>query len=144
MAGQLPAVIFDDIELWACGYVRPLLVARSEPYTDNVFVSNEIPKNATTAKPERRDRMVIFRRDGGTRLGRVFDQPRLSADIWATTKADAIDLARMVSALLDASPGDANVKSCVTSSGPTRIQDPSEQPRVYLTFNLTAKGTDLT
>lgn len=143
MAGQIPAVIFDDIEEWACGYVRPLLSARPESYTDDVFVSNEIPKNAATGEPERRARMVIFRRDGGGRLSHAIDQPRLSVDCWAQTKSDAMDLARMVCALLDASPGDANVKTCVHSSGPTRISDPSKQPRVYATFDLTTKGTDL-
>jgi hypothetical protein len=139
----LAPLVFDDIELWACDYLRPALVARSEAYTENVFVSNEIPKDTATGEPKRRDRMVIFRRDGGGRSRIVFDQPRLSADIWATTKDDAIDLARMVVALMEASPGNGRVKACELSSGPNRVADPSKQPRVYVTFNVTTLGRQL-
>jgi hypothetical protein len=143
VAGQLPVVVFDDIELWACGYLRPLIAARPEPYTDDVLVSNEIPKDPDTGEHDRRDRMVIVRRDGGSRIRRIFDQPRLSIDVWATTKDDAIDLARMVCAFMGAAPGDGQVKSVDQTSGPTRIAEPSGQPRVYCTFNILTKGSDL-
>lgn len=140
MAGQLPAVIFDDIELWATGYLRPLIAGRAEPYTDDVLVSNKLPKANDS---ERADRMVIVRRDGGNRIRRIFDQPRLAIDVWATTEDDAIDLARLVCAFMGAAPGDAQVKVVEQTSGPTRIVEPSGQPRVYCTFNITTKGTDL-
>jgi len=139
----LRPLIFDDIELWACGYTRAALVGRSEPYTDEVFVSNEIPKDATTGEPVRKDRMVIFRRDGGGRTRKVFDQPRLSADVWATSKKDAMDLGRLVCALMEAAPGNGRVKACELSSGPNRIPDPSKQPRVYVTFNIITLGRQL-
>lgn len=139
----IPTVIFDDIELWACGYLKPLLDARPEPFAEEVFVSNEVPKNATTGEPDRKTRMVIVRRDGGQRIQQVFDLPRLSVDCWAGTKKDAADLARIVSALLGAAPGNASVKSVRQTSGPTRIPDPSGQPRVYSTFEIKTKGTNL-
>lgn len=144
MAGQLLAVIYDDVELWATGYLRTALTARSEPYTDNVFVSDQMPKNATTGEPERRTRMVLVRRDGGGRSDQVFDNPRLSIDCWAGTWQDATNLARMVAALVQSAPGDANVKRAVMTGGPTRVADPSRQPRVFTTFDLVVKGTDLT
>lgn len=143
MTVQLPAILFDDAELWACDYLRPALAARPESYTDDVFVSNSIPLNAATGEPERRDRMVIVRRDGGLRSGVVFDNPRLGIQCWAQTTQDAVDLARMVLALLVAAPGDANVKAMTGFTGPTRIADPSKQPLAYVTAELRTKGTDL-
>jgi hypothetical protein len=143
MAGQLPVVIFDDIELWATGYLRPLLDTSDEDYTADVYVSNEIPKDPDSGEPVRHDRMVIVRRDGGSTLRRLFDQPRLSVNCWATNKDHATDLARLVAALLCAAPGDAQVKAVDQTSGPTRIPEPSGQPRVYCTFNILTKGSHL-
>lgn len=141
---SLPAVIFDDIELWACSYMRDALEARWEPFADGVFVSNAIPVNAETGEPERRPRMVIFRRDGGARTNQVLDNPRLAVDVWAMKDADAVNLARLVNALLHAAPGDENVKAVRETSGPNRVPDPSRQPRVFSTFELTTKGDLLT
>lgn len=139
-----PAVIFDDVELWATTYLRAALSARSESYTSNVYVAAEMPKNATTGEPERRARMALIRRDGGGRSQQVLDNPRLSIDCWAETWQDATNLARMTAALIQSAPGDSNVKRAVMTTGPTRIADPSRQPRVYTTFDLVVKGTDLT
>lgn len=143
MTAQLPAIIFDDAELWACNYLRPALAARPEAYTDNVFVSNSIPVDPATGEPKRRDRMVIVRRDGGLRSGVVLDNPRLGIQCWAMNKQDAVDLARMVLALLVAAPGDGSVKALTNFSGPTRISDPSRQPLAYVTADLVMKGNDL-
>lgn len=139
-----PTVIYDDVELWATGYLRTALAARPETYGDEpVFVSNEMPKNAATGEEEQKLPMVIVRRDGGGRLPPVFDQPRLAVDCWAEKKQDAIDLCRMVCALLESAPGDANVKKAEMTSGPTRISDPSRTPRVYATLDVKTKGTVL-
>lgn len=139
----LPAVIYDDVELWAATYLRAALTARSEPYTDNVYVAASMPTNAATGEPERRTRMALVRRDGGGRTGQVFDNPRISIDCWAQTWQDATNLARMTAALIQSAPGDSNVKAAVMTTGPTRVADPSRQPRVYCTFDLVVKGTDL-
>lgn len=139
----LPTVIFDDVELWATTYLRAALIARSEPYTEDVYVAAEMPKNAATGEPERRTRMALIRRDGGGRSQQVFDNPRLSIDCWAGTWRDAVDLARMTAALIQSAPGNSNVKRAVMTTGPTRVADPSRQPRVYCTFDLVTKGTDL-
>lgn len=143
MAGQLPAILFADAELWACGYLRTSLAARAEDYTDDVFVSNSIPANPITGEPERRDRMVIVRRDGGSTSQRVLDNPRLGIQCWAQTTQDAVDLARMTLALLIAAPGDDEVKACRNPTGPTRVPDPSRQPLAYITAELVMKGTQL-
>jgi hypothetical protein len=143
MTVQLPAILFDDVELWACDYLRDALAARPEDYTDDVFVSNSIPLDAATGEPKRRDRMVIVRRDGGVGSGVVFDNPRLGIQCWALTTQDAVDIARMVLALLVAAPGDANVKAMTGFTGPTRLADPSKQPLAYVTAELRTKGVDL-
>lgn len=140
----LPAVIFDDVELWATGYLRTALAARSETYTTGLYVGASMPNNAETGEPERRPRMVLVRRDGGGQSQQVLDNPRLSIDCWALTWSDATNLARMTAALIQSAPGNANVKRVVMTTGPTRIADPSRQPRVYTTFDLVVKGTDLT
>jgi hypothetical protein len=139
----LPAVIYDDVELWAVGYLRTALAARSEAYTSDLYVSASMPKNAETGEPERRTRMVLVRRDGGGRTNQVLDNPRMSIDCWAATWQDATNLARMVAALIQSAPGDSNVKRAVMTGGPTRVADPSRQPRVYTTFDLVVKGSDL-
>lgn len=144
MTAQRRGILFADTELWATTYLRAGLTARSEDYTDDVFVSNSIPLNASTGEPERRDRMVIVRRDGGLGSSVVLDNPRLGIQCWAQTTQDAVDLARMVLALLIAAPGDGDVKACRNPTGPTRISDPSQQPLAYVTTELVLKGNDLT
>lgn len=140
----LPKVIYDDVELWATAYLRTALAARSEAYTTGLYVGSSMPNNADTGEPERRPRMVLVRRDGGGRSQQVFDNPRLSIDCWALTWQDATNLARMTAALIQSAPGNANVKQAVMTTGPTRVADPSRQPRVYTTYDLVVKGTDLT
>lgn len=129
----LPIVIHDDIELWTTTRLRALIEARSEPYTDSVYVSN------TTPNP-RRDRMVIVRRDGGGRLDVVREQPRLGVNVWAKTEQEANDLARMVAALLAASPDGNPVSRVTITGGPYPIEDESTQERRYITAELISKG----
>ena len=132
----LPVIIFDDIDLWATGYLRAALIARTEPYTDNVFVDRKIPN-------PRRDRMVITRRDGGPRLDAVREAPRLGINVWAMTDQDAIDLALMAAALFCASPDGNPVCKVKQMLGPSPVPDESGQPRLYMTFELITKGRKL-
>jgi hypothetical protein len=131
----LPVVIFDDIELWATGVLRSALGARSEPYTDNVYVSNTVPD-------PRRDRMVIVRRDGGGRLDAIREAPRLGINVWATTEQDATDLGRMVAALLWASPDGDPVSKVTVTGGPYPVPDESTQFLRYITAELISHGRD--
>lgn len=137
---MLPIIVFDDIELWATARLRTLLDARTEPYTDDVFVSNKMPRNATTKKVERRDRMVLVRRDGGGRLDAVREAPRLGIQVWAITDQDANDLARLVAALLWASPDGNPVAKVTITGGPYPVADESGQPLRYITAELIARG----
>lgn len=139
----LPVVIFDDIELWATDTLRDLLAARPEPYTDGVFVSNEIPYDPVKNAYIRRDRMVIVRRDGGGRLDPVREAPRLGINVWAKTKQDANDLGRMVAALLWASPDGDPVSRATITGGPYPVADDSKQPLVYLTAELISHGRNV-
>lgn len=132
----LEVVLFDDVELWATSALRAALGARSEPYTDNVYVSNDLP-----AEPEdRRDRMVTVRRDGGPRLDPVREQPRLGVNVYGETEQVANDLARMVSALLWASPDGEPVCKVTITSGPSVVPNAS-QPQRFLTAELITRGT---
>ena len=131
----LPVVLFDDIELWATAAIRTALGARSEPYTDEVYVSNKVPN-------PRRDRMVIVRRDGGGRLDAVREAPRLGINVWAMTDQDATDLARMVAALIWASPDGNPVSKVTVTGGPYPIPDDSTQFLRYITAELISKGRD--
>lgn len=139
----LPVVLFDDLEMWATGVLRTALVARSEPYTDDVYVGRDKPLNAVTGEPENRPRMVTIRRDGGPRDGTApFETARVGVNVWAETDPDANDLARMTAALLWASPDGDPVTRVSIVSGPSVIDDPSRQPRRYITAELRARGTD--
>lgn len=129
----LPVVIHDDIELWATARLRELLAARPEAYTKNVLVSNKVPN-------PRRDRMVTIRRDGGGRLDAVREAPRLGVNVWAKTEKDAADLARMVAALLAASPDGNPVSRVRITGGPYAVDDESRQPRFYITAEAISKG----
>ncbi len=136
----LPVVLFDDIELWATGKLRAALLARTEPYTDNVLVSNKIPNDPVTGEPKRRDRMVIVRRDGGPRLDVVREVARLGINVWGETDQIATDLARMTAALLWSSPDGDPVSKVTQTLGPSSVPDESKQPRLYMTFELISKG----
>jgi hypothetical protein len=129
----LPIVIHDDIELWATTKLRALILARSEPYTDDVYVSN------TTPNP-RRDRMVIVRRDGGGRLDVVREAPRLGINVWAKTEPDANNLGRMVAALLWASPDGDPVSRVNVTGGPYPVEEASTHEVRYITAELISKG----
>ena len=136
---SLPVIVFDDIELWTTTTLRAALAARTETYTADVIVSNKIPHDPITGEPKRRDRMVIVRYDGGTRLDVVRMAERLGIQVWATTDQDATDLARLTAALLWASPdGDPVCKA--KTSGAYPVPDESRQPLVYFTAELIARG----
>jgi hypothetical protein len=134
----LPLVIFADVELWAAGYLRARLATRSEPYASGVFVGNVVPST-------RRDRMVVFRRDGGFRTNAMLDAARLSVRVWARTEQEATDLARLVRALLhDAtSDDDGPVTRVIDQSGPSPVADESGQPMRFLVCELYVRGQAL-
>lgn len=133
---QPPSIIFPDVELWATSFLRTSLAARSESYASDVYVSNAVPN-------PRQNRMVVVRRDGGPRLDQVREAARLSVRVWAKTEQDATDLARLVRALLWASPDGAPVCRVNDLAGPSPVPDDSHQPLRYMTFELIVRATNL-
>lgn len=134
MTLQPAEVIFPDAELWATAALRAALATRTETYKSGVIVSNAVPAT-------RPARLVTIRRDGGPTDG-LFDRPRFGVNVWAATEKDAADLARLVTALFRLLPGDGTCVAVRQASGPSPI--PDAQPRRYMTFEATLRGTPLT
>jgi hypothetical protein len=125
-----------DADLWWTVYLRGALVDRDETYAQSVYVGRAVPK-------DRRDRMVLVRRDGGNVTG-LFDRPRVSLDVWAKTEQDATNLASLVVALSLVAPlSDAGVVNVTHLSGPNSVPDPSGQPRRLCLIEATHRATVL-
>jgi hypothetical protein len=127
-------VAFPDVDLLLTDYLRDALTARPEPYASGVTVSIHVPN-------PRDDRMVIVRRAGGPRLDWTRERARVVFQSWALSWPDAISLSRLVSALVSDAPDP--VVHVLTSAGPARVYDDSEQPMVTFTADLTVRGADL-
>lgn len=133
---SLQVILFADVELAVTGALRTALVARSESYTDNVYVDIDSPTSGSTQA--NRPRVVTVRRDGGPRLDVAREQARVAVNVWATTEQDCNDLARMVAALMWAMPDGNPIVRVDQTSGPTTI--PDDRPHKYLTFDITMRG----
>jgi hypothetical protein len=93
---------------------------------------------------DRRDRMVIVRRDGGALTG-LFDQPRVSLDVWAKTEQDATNLANLIVALAMRAPVlGAGVTNVTHLSGPNSVPDPSGLPRRQALIEATHRAVLVT
>lgn len=135
MTGQLPVIVFPDVELWATSYLRAELPGRSEPYASGVYVGITVPS-------PRADRMVVVRRDGGPRLDVIREAARLTVRVWASTEQDATDLTRLVSALLWAAPNGNPVLRVDHLTGSSPVADESRQPLRLTTFEVIVRGTE--
>ena len=122
-----------DADLWWIVYLRGALVGRVESYAQNVYFDRRVPT-------VRRDRMVIVRRDGGATTG-LFDQPRVSLDVWAKTEQDATNLANLMVALAKVAPlSDAGCTNVLHIGGPNSVPDPSGQPRRHALIEATHRA----
>lgn len=136
MTLQPVAALPVDADLWWIVYLRGALVGRAEPYASGVYFDRAVPKT-------RRDRMVIVRRDGGAVSG-VFDQPRVSLDVWAKTEQDATNLAALMIALALRAPLEvSDVTNVVHIAGPNAVPDESGQPRRLCQIEATHRATIL-
>lgn len=137
MTLQPVAALPVDADLWWIVYLRGALVGRSEPYATAVKFDRKVPN-------PRPDRLVVVRRDGGNVTG-LFDQPRVSFDVWAKTEQDATDLARLVIALALRAPlAGAGVTNVTHLSGPNAVADESGQPRRLSLIEATHRAVLLT
>lgn len=126
-----------DADLWWIVYLRGAFVGRAESYAQNVYFDRRVPN-------PRRDRMVIVRRDGGATSG-VFDQPRMTFDVWAKTEQDATNLANLVIALAKVAPlADAGCTNVTHLSGPNPVPDESGQPRRLALIEATHRAVIVT
>lgn len=129
-------ILFPDAELWACGYLRPLLISAGWTGATAVHVGNAVPN-------PRLPRMVVVRRDGGPRSSLVVDQARLTVRVWAETEKQCADLSGVVRALIGAALNDDAVRNVRESAGPSPIPDESGQPCRLMSFDIALKGTPL-
>lgn len=127
---QPVAVVFPDAEMWATAAFRAALSGRGESYAQDVFVGIAVPTG-------RRDRMVIFRRDGGPSRG-LLDFPRFGVRVFARSEKEAADLARLTSGLLRSLPGDGVCVRTTELSGASSV--PDVQPHRYMTFEAALRG----
>jgi hypothetical protein len=134
MTLQPTAILFPDAELWATTALRAKLAGRPESYAAGVKVSNAVSN-------PRPSRLVQIRRDGGAADG-VFDNPRLTVNIFAPSEQDATDLARLVAALMWSLPGDGVCVRMRQASGPSSVPDAT--PRRLMSFEARTRGTKLT
>lgn len=137
MPWQPLGLIFPDIELVLTGRFRTALASRSEPFAQDVFVSNTVPA-------ARRDRMLIVRRDGGTQA-EMRDRPRATFLVWADSEKEADDLARLVMALAPTFVDGSPILAAPLSgrSGPFPVADESPQFLRQMSVEFHTRGVPL-
>jgi len=128
-------VVLPDIEALLVAYLNSELATRPELYASGVHVSTLLPD-------PRPDRAVTVRDDGGGRPGDVRGHCQVGVNVWGASDGEAMDLGNLVSALIVGCVGHGPVREA-TATRPMRILDESGQPRVYLTAQLTVRGTSL-
>lgn len=137
MTLQPAAALPVNANLWWIVYLRGAFVGRPESYAQNVKFDRKVPN-------PRPSRLVSVRRDGGNVTG-LFDQPRVSFDVWADTEQNCTDLARLVIALaLKAPLAGAGVTNVTHLSGPNAVPDESGQPRRLALIEATHRAVLLT
>lgn len=132
MPWQPAGIVHPDAELLCTSRIRPLLAARGHA---DVFVGNRIP---TT----RRERMVIWTRDGGAADG-LFDNPRMRCRVWDVDDQKANELAHLVAALMPFLVDGAPVLFTRKDSGPFDVPDATGAAQKYLLFTLRTRGETL-
>ena len=123
-------VLFPDVVLELCDFLRDALADRTEPYCDSVLVTRKLPAGT---RPER---AVTIRSDGGRRSSAVHRVERVGVNIWASNEQEATDLGRMVAALLISS-APSPIEHVEELAAFAQIDDESGQPRRYGTFAVT-------
>ena len=132
-----PAVIFPDAKAWAVAYMNATLLARpiGDTYADAVTVAGRVPDVMPT-------RLVTIRDDGGTRA-LVTKSASLAVNVWAETEQVCSQLAALVVAILEASPGQGAVVAHLSTSGPVEVVESSTKPHRFASVDLSLRGTDL-
>lgn len=138
-----PAIIFPDVEAWAVTYLTAALAAREESYAASVTVRTQAPSETGGDDWPTSGRLVTVRNDGGPRSD-VTRTQSLGVNVWATAAPETANLANLVAAILDASPGSGSVIATLGMTGPYRVPEQSGRLHQYLSVDLVVTGTPLT
>lgn len=132
-----PAVLFPDAKAWAITYLKAELLARpvGDTYADNVTVLDRAPETIPT-------RLVTIRNDSGPRR-EVTKTCSLGVNVWAESVEVCTDLANLVVAILEASPGNGPVTAHRNTSGPYEVPEESTKPHQYASVDLDFRGSAL-
>lgn len=129
MSSPPPAVTAPDVEQVAVDYLRPLL-------DSSTTVGTEWPEHLAESLPV----VAVSLGGGGARLRGVTADRTLDIDVLAVTKADARDLAAMVSALLIAAHGTTQSGAQIYETDETSLiwlPDPvTRTPRYVLVMSI--------
>lgn len=140
---QRPPVVFESTKAWAVSYLSTALAARAESFAADVAVRTDVPAGSSQDPWPASGRVVQVRDDGGARSPDVRKTVSLSFNVFAPVDADAEDLAALVAALLERSPGDGPVVAHLGSFGPYEVADESGRPCYYLSVDLSVRGVPL-
>jgi hypothetical protein len=127
-------IAFPDVEAWAVAHLAATLAGRDEPYAADVDVATRTPNPLT-------GRAVVVRRDGGPRLDLVRERARLGIRVHAPVETDAIDLAALCRAALEASAGQGPVIGVEYAAGPYALPEESGGFARYFTVELLVRGS---
>ncbi len=146
MPQMRPALVYADPAQWGVNYLTSRLSGRSEPFAQDVDVRGSAPDESTDDPWPESTRLVTVREDGGSR--QLFSKSvRLAVNVWSGNRpqdaGDCADLAELVAALLDDSPGHGSVVAVTASNGPFPVPEKSGRPHRYLTVELVFTGSAL-
>lgn len=132
-------LVEPDLELELIPYLTQRLNARSEEYTNDVFVSNKLPRDFSEG-----DRAVTVRVNGGGGTDDLVYNGALVVNVFAEDDVVVFSLAALISGLLRLAPlYCANITSVDSISSAIPVDEESQSGRVFQNFIVTAKMTAL-
>jgi len=129
------ATIFPDIEAILVTYFSQALEARSEAFTDDVFVST---KKAQLNGSEPQTQLIITG-SYGRELDIIRKEATITLDVYAESYEDASDLSNMVAALSKNCTG-KYIKFAEVVLGPVRTAEQSTSELRSISLDLIVKG----
>lgn len=134
----MTGVIFDSLTVVLAPKLQALLGARSEPYADDVSVSNKVI-------PGRR-RMVTLTNGPGLGTFDTLDDTTLRVNVYADNESDAEDLAILVRALFEA-PAPTGIRDGLpvtatsVNAGPVEVPGDTKPFHWYMVINIRRRGS---
>lgn len=132
--------IFPDVEKLIVARLKSALSISTAAYASNVYIATKKPAPDVSPYP---NRIVTVRSDGGMPVVRgITRTERIGINVFASTYADASDLARLIEALMRTfNWGD--IKLVETSMFPVRVDNQAKEEQRYMTFELVVKASDV-